>query len=258
MNGALRIVQRNGLVYRRVWRGSLFMNFLQPALYLLSMGVGVGSLVGRGDATFPGGVSYLAFLAPGLLAAACMQTATFESSFPIMGKMTWRRNYEAICATPLRPGDIVIGELLWITLRLTMVATAFGLVLLTFGIVRRPLAALALPAAVLTGLSFAAPLIAFTATLKNTQGNAFNVVFRFIVTPLFLFSGVFFPVSNLPSWLQMVALATPLYHGATLTRGLVLGSIDSMSALGHTAFLIAMTATGVAVAFVTFARRLTA
>ena len=99
--GALRIVQRNALVYRRVWRGSLFFNFLQPSLFLVSMGLGVGALVGRGGATFPGGVSFLAFLAPGLLASTCMQTAAFESSFPVVSKMTWRRNYEAISATPV-------------------------------------------------------------------------------------------------------------------------------------------------------------
>lgn len=234
------------------------MNFLQPSLYLLSMGMGVGALVSRGDATFPGGVSYLAFLGPGLLASACMQTATFESSFPIMGKMTWRRNYEAICATPISPGAIVVGELLWLAIRLGMVATAFSLVLLAFGVIGSPMAVMAVPAAVLTGLSFSAPLIAFTGTLNNTQGNAFNVVFRFIVTPLFLFSGVFFPVSNLPSWLQVVALATPLYHGATLVRGLVLGSIDMWAALGHTLYLVALTAVGVVAAFVTFARKLNA
>ena len=108
---AFRIVQRNALVYRRVWRGSLFFNFLQPSLFLLAMGVGVGRLIGPGAFTFPGGVSFLSFLGPGLLASTCMQTATFESSFPIVGKMTWRRNYEAICATPVRVIDVVLGEL---------------------------------------------------------------------------------------------------------------------------------------------------
>ena len=101
MIGALRIAQRNALVYRRAWRGSLFVSFLQPTLFLLAMGVGLGALVDGGGSPLPGGVGFLEFLAPGLLAATCMQTASFESSFPISGKMTWRRNYEAITATIL-------------------------------------------------------------------------------------------------------------------------------------------------------------
>src|SRR5690349_20426623 len=100
--GALRMVQRNALVYCRTWRGSLFFNFLQPALYLLAMGTGVGALIERGDPSLLKGIPFLSFLAPGLLAGACMQTASFESAFPITGKMTWQRNYEAINATPMR------------------------------------------------------------------------------------------------------------------------------------------------------------
>ena len=99
MTTALRMVQRNALVYRRVWRGSVFSNFLQPTLFLIAIGMGLGSMIDRGGAALPGGVSFLQFLAPGLLAAAAMQTAAFESSYPILGKITWHRNYEAISAT---------------------------------------------------------------------------------------------------------------------------------------------------------------
>src|SRR5262245_3427901 len=158
MISALRLIQRNALVYRRIWRGSLFFSFMQPTLFLLAMGIGVGRLVDSGNTTLLGGVTFLHFLAPGLLTAACMQTASFESTFPITGKMTWHRNYEAITATPMRIVDLVIGELGWLAVRLSMVSIAFMIVMAMLGIPRSRLALLAVPAAVLTGLAFSAPI----------------------------------------------------------------------------------------------------
>ena len=252
---AWRVVQRNALVYRRVWRGSVFFSFLQPALFLLAMGLGVGSLM-RPGTVFPGGVTFLAFLAPGLLASTCMQTAVFESSFPVLGKMVWRRNYEAMCATPMGARDIVTGELVWIGLRLLAVASAFTVVMAVAGITRDRWAVAAVAAAVLTGVAFAAVVMAYAATLQN--GANFNVLFRFIMTPLSLFSGVFFPVTRLPPWLQGVAPWTPLYHGVELVRGLILHGIGPVQALRHALYLLVMLACGIAVARRTFARRLQA
>lgn len=254
MTRAFMLVQRNAMVYRRAWRGSLFGSFLQPTLFLTAMGLGLGSLVDRGGATLPGGVPYLMFLGPGLLASTCMQTASFESSFPITGKMTWRRNYEAIAATPLRIVDIVIGELAWVALRVAVVAAAFVAVLLVFGAVRSPRVVAAIPAAVLTGLAFGAPIMAYAAVLR--PGGNFNAVFRFIITPLFLFSGVFFPVSQLPPVVQMLARITPLYHGVELTRGIALATLSWSDAVGHLAFLAALTAAGTAVAVRAFSSKL--
>lgn len=254
MTGVLRIVQRNALVYRRRWRGSLFMSFLQPVLFLLAMGIGLGALVDAGGTSLPGGIGFLDFIAPGLLAAACMQTASFESSFPISGKMAWQRNYEAITATPMRIVDLVMGELAWIALRLSTVAIAFTTVISAFGVPRSPMVILAAPAAVLTGLAFSAPLIAYAATLKGNEN--FNAVFRFIITPLFLFSGVFFPLTQLPEGLRAAAWFTPLFHGVELTRGLTLGTIESPGWLAHAAYLVGMTAAGVVAALWTFERRL--
>jgi len=251
---AIRIVQRNALVYRRVWRGSLFMSFLQPILFLIAMGLGVGALVDRGDPSALRGADFLHFLAPGLLAATCMQTATFESSFPITGKMTWRRNYEAITATPMRIVDVVIGELGWIALRLFTVAVAFFLVITAFGVPRTPLALLAIPAAILTGVAFAAPVMAYAATLKT--GGAFNGLFRFVITPLFLFSGVFFPLTRLPAPLQSAAWLTPLFHGVELVRGLTLNTLASPAWVVHVLYLAGMTAAGIFAALSTFRRKL--
>ena len=254
MIGAFRMVQRNALVYRRVWRGSIFFSFLQPSLFLFAMGVGVGTLVDGGDTSMLGGVPFLYFLGPGLLASACMQTASFESSFPITGKMSWHRNYEAISATPMRIVDLVLGELGWIAIRLSMVAIAFTAVLTIIGIPRSPLVLLAIPAAVLTGLAFSAPIIGYAAWNRSPSG--FNGMFRFVITPLFLFSGVFFPVTRLPEVLGKFAWFTPLFHGVDLVRGLTLNTIESPAWLIHVGYLLGMTALGLIGSLVAFRRKL--
>ena len=252
--GAFHVLERNALVYRHIWRGSLFSSFLQPTLFLLAMGVGLGSLVDAGGGRLPGGVPFLHFLAPGLLAAACMQTASFESSFPVIGKMTWQRNYEAIITTPLGVPALVMGELAWIGVRLLTVAATFMLVLVAFDVPRSPLAILAVPAAVLTGLAFSAPIIAFAATLDTP--NQFNALFRFGITPLFLFSGVFFPLTRLPEPLQAAAWATPLFHGVELVRGLTLDSLTGPVWILHLLYLVGLLALGALVAVRTFSKKL--
>jgi lipooligosaccharide transport system permease protein len=248
------MAQRNALVYQRVWRGSVFSSFLTPTLFLVAIGMGLGSLIDAGGSTLPGGVEYLEFLAPGLLAAAAMQNASFESSYPILGKITWHRNYEAISATPMRVVDIVLGELAWFAVRLATVAIAFTIVMTVFGIPRSWLVLLAIPSAVLTGLAFCAPIIAFAATLKTS--NTFNVLFRFGITPLFLFSGVFFPISRLPDWLQTVAWFTPLFHGVELVRGLTLNTLKSPDLYLHLVYLLALLTVGTLAAVRTLGRRL--
>jgi lipooligosaccharide transport system permease protein len=251
--GAARILQRNLLVYRRTWRGSLFGSFLTPLLYLTAMGIGLSQLMARGGSDLLGGVPYLDFLGPGILASSCMQTASFESTYPIMGKISWRRNYEAILATPIEVHHLLIGELGWIAFRLTTMSTVFLIVLTLFGIPRSPLALLAIPAAVLTGVAFAAPIIAFSATRHNDAG--FAALFRFIINPLFLFSGTFFPVSQLPDAVEWVAAATPLYHGVALVRGAVLDNMPSTWPL-HVAFLLVWVAITGYVAYRLLRRRL--
>lgn len=254
MRRALRIVHRNALVYRHVWRGSLFASFAQPVGFLLAMGIGLGRLVDRGGAALPGGVSYLQFLGPGLLAAACMQTAAFESTWPVHAKIADRRNYDAIDATPMTLWDVVAGELAWMAVRLLSVAAVFMLALALFGIIHSPRALLAIPAAVLNGLAFSAPLIAVA--VASRRPNDFNVVFRFILTPLFLFSGVFFPVSQLPPFLQRVAAFTPLFHGVELVRGILLNTLDGRAAIVHAGYLTVLAAAGAVAGWVALDRRL--
>lgn len=250
---ALRIVQHNAIFYRRRWRGSVFASFLQPALFLVAMGVGLGGLVDQGGAELPGHVRFIQFLAPGLLAAACMQTATAESSWPINDRIRWHDNYGAMLATPLRIVDIVAGELGWVAVRVAMVATAFLLVMSAFGVASWPSAIVAVPAGVLTGLAFSGPIVAYSAW--NKKGD-FNKLFRFVITPLFLFSGTFFPVTRLPRPLQLVAALTPLYHGVELVRGLTLGTLAPGGWVVHAAYLAILAIAGASVALVIFRRRL--
>ncbi|HET7686883.1 MAG TPA: ABC transporter permease [Candidatus Limnocylindria bacterium] len=249
-----RVFLRNWLVYRRLWHRSLAFGFLQPVLFLTAMGLGVGSLLGTDDASAFGGFAYLDWLGPGLLAAMAMQTATFESTYPIMNKIMWGQNYEAMLSTPLNVRSIVGGELSWVAFRIGTLAGVFLVVLTLFGVVRGPLALLAIPAAILTGLAFGSWLIAFTATQRNDVG--FSAIFRFVINPLFLFSGTFFPLTQLPEALRAVAWATPLFHGVELVRGSVLGTLEPLPAAAHLAYLLVMVGAGVYLAQRLLTRRM--
>ena len=239
--------------YKRTWRGSVATSFLIPILYLAAMGVGLGSLVDQHSHTVDH-VRYLFFLGPGLLASTTMQIGTNEATYPVMGAIKWIRTYYAMLATPLSVNNVLLGTLSWIAIRLTIVSSIYLCVLSGFGAVLSPWGALALPAAVLTGLAFSAPIAAFAATVQNDTW--FSSIYRFGVVPLFLFSGTFFPVSQLPAALRPVAYATPLYHGVTLCREFVLGQVDWAQVPVHAGYLIALVVAGYLVARKTFRRRL--
>jgi lipooligosaccharide transport system permease protein len=239
--------------YKRTWRGSVTTSFLFPVLYLTAMGLGLGTLVDR-HVHGVDHVSYLDFLAPGLLAATAMQIGGNEAMYPVMAGFKWMRTYFAMLATPLRVIDVLVGHLAWIAVRLTMMAVIYLAVMAAFGAVLSPLAVLALPAAVLTGMAFAAPIAAFAATRDNDAG--FITIYRFVLIPMFLFSGTFFPVSQLPGWLRVVAYLTPLYHGVALCRSLVLGQVVVWEDVVHVVYLVALGTIGCLVASTTFRRRL--
>jgi len=237
-----RVWQRNWLVYKRLWHRSLAFGFLQPVLFLTAMGLGVGALVNQDDLSAFGGFEYIDWLGPGLLAAMSMQTATFESTYPIMNKIMWGRNYEAMLSTPVGIRSIVGGELGWTAFRIGTLATVFLVVLAIFGIPRSPLALLAIPFTILIGLAFSACLIAFTATQKNDVG--FSAIFRFVINPLFPFSGTFFPLTQLPDEIEWIAWLSPLFHGVELVRGSILGGLEPLAGLAHLGVLAAMFALG--------------
>lgn len=241
--------------YRRVWRGTAFSSVLGPVGFLAAMGVGLGSLVdgGSGSSGVPGG-DYLAFLAPGLLAATAMQTASFESTYPVMGAIKWQRQYHAMLATPLRVVDVLAGHVLFVAFRLVTTVAVFLLIIWAFGAVGSPWAVLVVPAGALTGLAYTTPIFAFAATQQNDSG--FAMLFRFGIMPMFLFSGTFFPVSQLPDWLEPVAWVIPLWHGVDLCRDLVLGRPDLLSAGVHVGYLSLWVVAGFLLAHRALARRL--
>jgi lipooligosaccharide transport system permease protein len=240
--------------YRRTWRGSIYTSVLSPVLYLGAMGLGLGKLVDVHGTARLGGVSYLAFLAPGLLAAAAMQAGIEESTYPVLGSVKWRRTYYAAAASPLRPADIYHGHLLFTTMRLAMNSAIFLAVMAAFGAITSPWVLAALPVAVLTGLAFAAPIEAWAITV--VKDTSFALVFRFGMIPLFLFSGTFFPVTQLPAWIRPLAYITPLWHGVALCRSLSLGTATLGGALVHVGYLAALAAVSIAVGNRTYRRRL--
>ncbi len=241
--------------WRRTWRGSAITNFVLPVLYLLAMGVGLGAYVDSGGARASlGGTDYLDFIAPGLLATAVMQNAVGASTWPVMGAIKWDKTYHAMIATPLRTRDILIGNLGLIAARLTLTAAVFWVVLVIFGVAVLPWAVLAVPAGVLVGLAHSTPLFAFAAWLERETG--FMLFYRIGVVPMFLFSGAFFPVSQLPDPLEWLAQVMPLYHGVELVRGLTLGTPDLLADLGHVAYLALWCGVGFLLADRALARRL--
>jgi lipooligosaccharide transport system permease protein len=241
-------------VYRRTWRSSIWSSVLGPVFYLGALGYGLGSLVDKHGTARLGGVAYVAFVAPAILATQAMNSGLGEASFPVFGSVKWNKIYFAAQATPLRPSDICRGHLLFITLRIAMNSAVFVVVMAAFGVIRSPWATLLLPAAVLTGTAFAAPMAAWAVTLERE--TPFSAVFRLGAVPMMLFSGTFFPVTSLPGWLQPVAYATPLWHGVALCRALSLGTVDAGGLAIHVAYLGSLTAAGLAAGAVTYRRRL--
>jgi lipooligosaccharide transport system permease protein len=239
--------------YRRVWRGTAITSIVNPVFYLGALGVGLGTLVNKsGGASL--GVPYIDFVAPGLLAATAMTIASAEASWPVMGSIKWTRQYFAMLATPLGTRDIVLGHQLWMTARVASTSAVYLAVIAAFGAVDSPLGILALPAAVLLGAAFTTPFAAYAATVDSDA--AFVPVNRFIVVPMFLFSGTFFPVTRLPLPLEWLAYATPLWHGVELCRMFTLGDVHVVAALGHAAYLLLFVVIGFVWAQRTYARRL--
>jgi lipooligosaccharide transport system permease protein len=251
-----RVVEHRALQYARTFRSSLVGSFLNPVLFLTAMGLGLGTYVNQSSSAALDGLTYVQFLAPGLLAAACMQAAAFEATFPIMGGLVWNRTFHAMYATPITPRDIALGNLAWVMIRLTTIAVVFTAVIVLFGAAVSAGIVLAIPAAVLTGMAFAGPIAAFAATQRTPE--KFNAIFRFGITPLFLFSGTFFPVSTLPAVLQPIVWLSPLWHGVELCRAFALGIArqEPILMLIHIAVLLAITVVGVWAALRTIDRKL--
>jgi lipooligosaccharide transport system permease protein len=253
---ALRVVESHLFTYKRTWRFGLTTSFINPVLFLLGMGVGLGSIVDNGANTASAlqGVDYLTFLAPGLLAATAMQVAAAEATYPVLASVKWNPIYRGMLATPLAVRDLVAGQLGWIGLRLLQSTVLLLLVMGLFGAIESPWAIAAVPAAILTGLAFAAPICAYSASIERDTG--LSSVLRFGIVPMFLFSGTFFPITQLPAALQWIAYFTPLWHGVDLCRTLCLGTAELLPSIGHVLYLSAWFAVGAWLALKAFAKRL--
>jgi lipooligosaccharide transport system permease protein len=256
LDGARAAYEHQVLLYLRTWRGSIFGSFAQPVLFLLAMGVGLGSFVDRAGSGAMGGVPYLQFLAPALLASSVMQGSVFEATFPVLAGFHWVKRYHAMYATPLSPYAIAFGQLAWIVTRATLVGTIFAIVIVGFGAARTPGIILAVPVGTLTALAFAAPIAAYMSTQRDT--TSFNAIWRFGITPLFLFSGTFFPIEQLPDQIRPIAWLLPLWHGVDLARALSLGTIGDqpLVMLAHLAILGVAAIAGTIAVFVMFRRQL--
>jgi lipooligosaccharide transport system permease protein len=249
----MRVVEREWLVWRRLWRASVFSAFVAPVMFLAAMGLGLGGLVQHGSGDVEG-VTYLEFITPGLLAASAALMAAGESLWPVLGGVKWMRTYHAAVATPISPPDVLRGHLVWVSFRTGLASTVFLAVAAALGGVLSPWGVLAIPFAVLGALALAAPLSAFAITQQSDL--PFAIVMRIGVFPLFLFSGTFFPVSQLPGWLQPLAVVSPLWHAVELCRMATTGVVDWAAAAGHVAALGFFIGAGWWWGTRTFARRL--
>jgi lipooligosaccharide transport system permease protein len=254
-SSVLRVIEVNARNYKRTWRGSAITTFLSPVLFLAAMGVGLGTLVNSGAGSRSlDGVSYIAFIAPGLLAATEMQTAAGESAWPVMAGIKWLKTYHAALATPVGVSELVSGNLLWLAIRAILTGVVFVAVAVAFGAMEPARGLASIAPAVLTGMAFASPVTAYTAA--SEQETRLTALFRFGIIPMFLFSGTFFPVSQLPGWLRPVAYATPLYHGVEVTRSVALGVPAQWPVAAHVAYLAAWLVAGWIVAVRVLEKRL--
>lgn len=254
--GALHVVELSWLRFRRMWRTSFTTAFLQPLMYLLGMGLGVGTLVEKsgGDERVLGGVGYAAFLAPGLLVTTAMFVAANEATWPILAGFKWQPTFLAQSTAPIDPSSIVLGTLGWIAVRSLLASSAVALAMCVIPATRSTGLPVSVLVGVLTGLAFAAPTMAYSATKERDTG--FVGYHRFLIVPVFLFGGAFYPISELPAALRPFAQLTPLWHGVELARAACLHEWRTGRAVGHAAYLLTWVAAGFLLSLRTFTRRL--
>jgi lipooligosaccharide transport system permease protein len=241
--GAARLFDYWAIAYRRTWKGSAVSSFVTPLFYVLAMGVLLGGFIEGDPDRLEGATSYLAFVAPGMIAAQAMTTAFGETTYPVMGMVKWHKVYFGMVASPLRISEVILAHLCFVLFRVATTCAVFIAVMAPFGVFASfPGVIGAFFVQLLIGLAFATPIYAFSAGLKDE--SAFALVFRLGMIPLFLFSGAFFPVSNLDPWMETLARVTPLWHGVDLTRMLTLGEPDWSMAAVHVAYLVVLALAG--------------
>ena len=258
LSRSLRYAESEVIAYRRTWRGTVITSFVNPVFFLAAMGAGLGTLVD--DGTGAGlSIPFLTFVASGLMAANAMQNGAGDGSFPVMAGIIWRKNFHGTITTPLGPTDIIWGRLIWGVGRLIFTLLVFSVIAVLFGALDIGPALLAIPPAVLTGVAFTTAITAWTLTQED--GRSLSTLFRFAIVPLFLFSGTFFPISQLPDWLEPVAYFTPLFHGVELVRKIALPGADasivtSLPLWVHAGYLLTMAVIGLVLSIRLLDRRI--
>lgn len=243
LDGAARLFDYWAVAYKRTWKGSAISSFVTPLLYVLAMGVLLGGFIKADPSKLDGAPTYLAFVAPGMLAAQAMTTVFGEVTYPVMGQIKWHKTYFGMIASPLSISQVILAHLGFVVFRVATTCGVFLVVMSPFGVFSSvPGVIAAFFVQLLIGLAFATPMYAFSAGLKDE--SAFSLVFRLGMIPLFLFSGAFFPISNLNAWMEALARITPLWHGVDLTRMLTLGQVDWSMALVHVAYLVVLALAG--------------
>lgn len=255
-SGALRVAERDFVFFKRIWKAIILSSVVQPLMFLLGVGLGVGNLVDRGPEAVDilGDVSYFAFYATAIVATATMFVAGQEALWPTMDGFMWSNAYRSMLATPIVARDVVFGQMIRFAVRSVITSSGVAAVLLLFDDTRSWGLPLAVLGGVLTGLAFAMPFAAWTATRQSDA--SFPAILRFVVIPMFLFGGAFYPITQLPVALQPVAWFTPLWHGVELCRGAVLGGLSLLDVLLHVGVLGLYIAVGTGACLVTFERRL--
>lgn len=245
LSRSLRYAESEVIAYRRTWRGTIITAFVNPIFFLAAMGLGLGTMVDDGTG-LP--IPFLTFVASGLIAANAMQNGAGDGAFPVMAGVLWRKNFFGTITTPLGPIDIVWGRLIWGVGRMAFTLIVFVVIAVLLGALELGPALAAIPAGILTGIAFTAVITAWTLTRED--GRSLSTLFRFAIVPMFLFSGTFFPVSQLPDWLEPVAFATPLFHGVELVRNIALPGvgepvITAVPLWISAVYLLIMTALGI-------------
>jgi lipooligosaccharide transport system permease protein len=241
--GSGHLVERHARVYKHAWL-MFASGLLEPLFYLLSIGVGLGHLVGHVTGPLGHPVAYTAYVAPALLASSSMNGAIYDSTFNVFFRLKYAKLYDAALATPMRPGDVALGEISWALIRGGMYACAFMVIMLAMGLVHSVWAVLAVPVALLIGFAFASAGMAGTTFMKSWQHFEFVML---VTLPMFLFSSSFYPLSVYPPALRIVVECTPLYQGVTLLRSLTLGAVGP-GLLWHALYLAVMGLIGLTVA----------
>jgi lipooligosaccharide transport system permease protein len=213
---AFRVWQRHAKVYTKLYKSSIALNFVEPVLYLAALGLGLGAFVKEIQ-----GVPYIDFIAPGIIASSSMFAATYECSYGTFVRMTFKKTFDAILATPVNVDDLIAGELIWGATKSMLYGTIIMIVISLFGLVGSPLLLVVVPLLFVSGLIFAEISLMFVAIVPGI--DSFNYFYTLLMTPMFLFSGIFFPIDTLPPLVSKIAFFTPLYHLVNICRSFASG-----------------------------------